>query len=286
MKDSGVGLFSIVCTGYFVLMQAINLSTLNAEANADSTKPADVKQVLVKPEVTPKVLAANIGTNTLAVDVSPQTIEESEVEIVARLQCWALGDINIYAEPNESGAVVGKIFYRDSVICSEFTEDWLSVEEGYIKVQDITFSEPIYRSVFIPKQNRDFKSYMDYRTITSWLQKDLQDIAETGTYGCRMVEDRYCVAVGTACDVIVGDYIDLVLENGTIIPAIVGDIKADIHTQDNNLVTAANGCCSEFIVDMDSMDSYVKRTGSVSNNCDEWKSPVVEIRVLGGGIFR
>ena len=289
MKNSRVGLLSVACTGYFVLMQAINLNTLSVsavEAEVDKKSLLVADSDSMKEAVTPmsSEMSEALTKASRKVSVAPR-MSEREVDFVVKMPCWALGDVQIYAEPCEDGAVVGKLVYQESILCTEYSDNWVEVEQGYIRVQDISFSEPMYRSVFIPS-HKDFKSYMDYRTIKTCLQKDLQDIAETNSDGFRVYEGRYCVAVGTACNAMVGDYIDLVLENGTIIPAIVGDIKADIHTEANNLITSANGCCSEFIIDMDVMSSRVKKTGSVSNAYESWQSAVVEIRVLGGGVFK
>ena len=127
--------------------------------------------------------------------------------------------------------------------------------------------------------HRDFKSYMGYKSITSYYQKDLQDVAHTGDYGIRMLDGRYCVAVGTACNAEIGDYGTLVLENGETIPIIIGDIKADSTTGGDNIISSENGCCSEFIVDLNSLDATAKRMGSISYCCDEWQSPVVQIKI-------
>ena len=110
-------------------------------------------------------------------------------------------------------------------------------------------------------------------------QYKLQQIAYTGTYGIRMYDGRYCIAVGTAITSDVGVYIDIILENGTVIPCIVGDIKADIHTSAENIFTLNSICCSEFIVDMNHLDPYVKLTGNVSKACTEWDSKVAKFKV-------
>ena len=134
------------------------------------------------------------------------------------------------------------------------------------------------------------KSYMSYTAITkeSSPQYKLQQISYTGNFGIRMCNDRYVIAVGNGVEASVGTVVDLVLENGTIIPCIVGDLKANKDTDAANLVSL-NGCCSEFIIDKSAIDSRYKRSGDVSDCINCWKSRVVkiivyEINVLKGGM--
>ena len=164
-------------------------------------------------------------------------------------------------------------------VVQEVVKQETSNVEEVIEVVELPYSV-----IEIPK-HEDFKSYMPYTALTLYSQKELQDIAYNGDYGIRMVDGRYCVAVGTACNAKVGDYIVLVLENGVEIDAIVGDIKDGKHTDSNNLITSVNDCCSEFIVNTDLVESSVLRSGSISNCCEEWKSPVVKILVYGYNYF-
>ena len=76
-----------------------------------------------------------------------------------------------------------------------------------------------------------------------------------------------------------GNYVDLILENGEVIPCVVSDIKANKDTDSYNIMTNTNGCVSEFIVDIDNLDSEAKSTGSISSCKIEWDSKVVAIRL-------
>ena len=142
-----------------------------------------------------------------------------------------------------------------------------------------------YETVEMPA-NSGFKSYMSYKTITkvNSLQYKLQQWAHTDPQGFRLLEGRYLVAVGSGTNSSVGQYIDVVLENGTHIPAIVGDMKADGDTDPTNMYTS-NGCCCEFIVDKDYLVASVKRSGNCSLAKPEWASPVVNINVLDRKVF-
>ena len=100
-----------------------------------------------------------------------------------------------------------------------------------------------------------------------------------------MVNGRYCIAVGSHFTTEIGQYIDLILANGTVIPCVLGDQKSDRHTDDANIVTLANGCASEFIVDVDSLDYMAKICGNISYCKDEWQPPVVQVKVYDKNVF-
>ena len=131
-----------------------------------------------------------------------------------------------------------------------------------------------------------FKSFMRYTAITKkgsnpW---KLQQWAHTDGEGFRIYEGRYLMALGTGTGAKVGDYVDIVLANGTHIPAIMGDTKSDKHTDASNIF-GVNGCCSEFIIDDNYLIQSVKTSGDCSNARAEWQSPVVAINVLERSVF-
>lgn len=125
---------------------------------------------------------------------------------------------------------------------------------------------------------RGFKSYEPYDLITAQsIQLCLQYQAVTDSNGFRLLDGRYLVAVGTFCNAPCGTYIDLILENGVLIPCIVGDIKADAHTDETHAYTRASMCASEFLVD-DTI-SPAAWPGDVSMVYEEWSGKVIYIRV-------
>lgn len=113
--------------------------------------------------------------------------------------------------------------------------------------------------------NNGFKAYMSYKAISSRnsSQYKLQQRAYTGNYGIRMVDDRYCIAVGSYYTTQIGTKIDVIMENGNVIKCILGDVKADKHTDATNRANP-NGCIVEFIVDMNSLDRTCRRMGDMS----------------------
>ena len=158
---------------------------------------------------------------------------------------------------------------------------------AYICSEYISDEQLDYIEYIVPITS-GFKSYMPYVTITSKSspQYKLQQIAYTGTYGIRQYDNRYCVAIGTGFNADVGTYFDLILANGTVIPCIVADIKADRHTDSNNMVTIANGCLTEFIVDSITLNRKAKRMGDISYCNKDWNSRVEKIRVYDKNVFR
>lgn len=141
-----------------------------------------------------------------------------------------------------------------------------------------------YKSIKI--KSHGFKCYTRYTAITrkSSLQYKLQkEYAYTGEYGIRQVNGRFCVAVGTGVTDKMGQYIDVVLENGTIIHCIVCDQKADQHTMADRITTAHNKCVCEFY--LDTVLPAIKECGDVSKACPEWQSPVCEFRVFDINVF-
>ena len=130
------------------------------------------------------------------------------------------------------------------------------------------------------------KSFMDFTKITlqSSPQYKLQQLAETNEDGLRTVNGRYCIAVGSRYTTLIGQYIDLILENGEIIPCILGDQKDDKHTDEENMI-ALDGSLSEFIVETDRLCANVKVTGDFSYLKKKWKSNVSEVIVYCKNLF-
>lgn len=106
-------------------------------------------------------------------------------------------------------------------------------------------------------------------------QAKLQSLCQTNEVGLRVYDGRFTIAVGTYFNTAIGQYFDLVLENGTVIQCIMGDLKADIHTDSRGLFTEASGCMTEFIVDR----TYLPNKNSATYCYEEWNSKVVNVIV-------
>lgn len=135
---------------------------------------------------------------------------------------------------------------------------------------------------------KDFKSYESWKSInveTSPHYRLQREYAYTGEDGIRMVNERYCIALGSYFTETIGQYVDVILQNGTVISCILGDQKSDSHTDDFHIAHRSDGSIVEFIVDLKSIDSLAKKMGSMSYAHSEWRSPVVKIIVYDYNFF-
>lgn len=98
--------------------------------------------------------------------------------------------------------------------------------------------------------HRVFKSYMRWTALSSSSPQGrlaAQAVKDPST-AIMMKDGRYLVALGNAYANYIGEHIDIVMESGQVIPAIVGDWKAVAHTDQWNSASLNNGSVIEFIV--------------------------------------
>lgn len=195
---------------------------------------------------------------------------------------WLTDTSNIRRQPSTDSEVVQVLPIGTEISYCAANDSW-----NYVKINDeidYVYSELVSSTEVIHSTEYDTPysermSFMGYQAITSITSRQykLQQIAYTGNYGIRQVNGRYCIAVGTAYTTQIGQYLDLVLDNGTVIPCILGDCKADEHTDSTNRITVHDGSLVEFIVDKSVLESNAKRMGNIHYACEEWKSRVVKI---------
>lgn len=204
---------------------------------------------------------------------------------------YLTSNINVRSEPSTDSEVLEVYPFNQKIQYQKYNDEWVEIQYksgiAYICSEYISDEQLDYIEYIAPITS-GFKSYMPYTSITSKSspQYKLQQSAYTGTYGIRQYGNRYCVAIGTAFNADVGTYFDLILENGAVIPCIVADIKANNHTDSNNMVTIANGCLTEFIVDSSALNRNAKRMGDISYCNKDWDSRVEKIRVYDKNVFR
>ena len=197
---------------------------------------------------------------------------------------WTISNLNIRKEPSLESEILEVYSFNTLVKYSKYNEEWAKIKynskTAYISLDYISNKKLNYKDYTVPKTS-GFKSYMPYTAITSKSspQYKLQQQCHTGLYGIRVKDGRYCVAIGTGFNADVGTYFDLILANDTVIPCIVADIKADKHTDSNNMVTKASGCLTEFVVDNGSLNKMAKKMGDISYCSDKWNSRVEKVRV-------
>ena len=196
-------------------------------------------------------------------------------------------DTYTHEATNESNSEEKKENKKESTIIKEtesIDENTESIKETIKQIETISVPETKpYITKYVPSNN-SFKSYMGYKAITSKSspQYKLQLQAYTGEYGIRMVnidgENRYCIALGSFYTTKIGTKIDVVMANGNILKCILGDMKANIHTDAQN-IRARDGSVVEFIIDSTSLHPMARRMGNVSYAAEKFSGEIKEIRV-------
>lgn len=251
-------------TSYMVMIAAISPET-------SMTKVAEAR-------VQPRLIEATPTPAPIIEEVEPE-IEEIYIS------GWTTAMVNVRENPSVKSDILDTYEFNKKIEYTDHNKKWVKIKYkdgfAYMCKDYISKKKNKFKDYSIPKTS-GFKSYMSYKAITSKSspQYKLQATrAYTGKYGIRQVDGRYCVAVGSHFGSEIGTIFDLILENGTVIPCILADQKADIHTDSQNIVTKHNGCVSEFIVDTDVLKHSAKIMGNVSYCNKNWNSPVKKIRV-------
>ena len=200
---------------------------------------------------------------------------------------WATANVNVRSLPTTESNVYEVLNFNDEIRYVDYDKEWVKIkykdDYAYVNKKYISNIATDYKTYQINDKN-NFKSFMSYKLFhTSSKQYALQQHSYTGNYGIRMINGRYTVAIGTRfiddLSDCIGTYFDVVLENGEVIPCVIGDVKANIHTDSSNTYTVHNGCFTEFIVDTKALNRNAKRDGNISSVKEEWNSPVDAIIV-------
>lgn len=142
----------------------------------------------------------------------------------------------------------------------------------------------------VPVGDTAFKSYMDYRCITSRRspQYKLQGECWTDENGLRRLGDDYVIAVGSYYADHIGDRLEITLENGDGFTAVVGDFKANCHTDSTHRYYPMSGGRKnviEFIVDTESLDRTARRMGDISY-IDGFGGDIADVEKIDGEVDR
>lgn len=224
------------------------------------------------------VLKSTIEENKAEEEIKKEEEIEEEVKYV---DVWTIEDAAIKKEPCEDSENIGTYYWNTKISVEYINDDWVNIKgsEYYISRKLLSETPVNFTDCDVP-YNNTIKSYMDYRRITlkSSKQYKLQSSkAYTDKNGIRMVNGRYCVALGSYYTTTIGQYVDIELENGSVIQGILADCKDDKHTDDTNRINP-NGSVVEFVVDTKSLYRKAKIMGDISY-INGWNSKVVNIRV-------
>ena len=197
---------------------------------------------------------------------------------------WLKANTNVRAYDGFSDDNILTVLPKYSQVeYSYFNDEWCVIKyDGTIAYvhSDLISDHEITSYTYYAPYNR-IKSYMPYTAITSRssAQWRLQQVAYTGFHGIRQVNGRYCIAVGSAYTSKIGQYIDLVLENGEVIHCILADQKADKDTNAENTITEHDGSLVEFIVESGKLSNTVRKMGDISYAQDNWNSMITQVIV-------
>ena len=203
---------------------------------------------------------------------------------------WTTENLNVREQPNTDSSILDTLPFNTHIKYYEYNDEWgeITYDDGqaYVSLDYIGDEECKFVMYNVPK-NKGFKSYMPYTAITDQSSKQykLQQIASTGVYGIRTVNSRFLCAIGTAFNADIGTYFDLILEDGFIIPCIVGDLKNPVHTDSTNVFTKANNCASEFLIDPKALHKTAKKTGDISDCSELWGECVRVIIVYDKNVW-
>lgn len=198
---------------------------------------------------------------------------------------YATTNVNIRKQPNIKSKKIGLLKSGQSIQrIKKLKNGWTKVnykgKVAYICSKYLSKNKVKYNDYPTPSNN-DFKAYMSYKCISSKNSKQykLQAQAVPKNYGIRMVEDRYCIAVGSYYTTKIGTKLDLIMKNGSIIKCILADCKANAHTDTKNMQTVHDGSIVEFIVDTSRLPIIVKRMGDISYCNNNFKGEIKNIRI-------
>lgn len=126
-------------------------------------------------------------------------------------------------------------------------------EVAYCMAQDVNVYENWRTNLGKGKSNSKTRTHMSYKKVTSHCSMQYKVLNGANAWsskytGLRMVEDRYCVAVGLKYGV-AGDKIDLVMEDGSVVKAIIGDIKSNRNTDETHMFQRDDGSIVELVTD-------------------------------------
>ena len=131
------------------------------------------------------------------------------------------------------------------------------------------------------------KPYREYTALAASNMSNtikLQQQCDTTKQGLRKYENRYIIALGSGYTHQIGQYVDLELANGTIIPCMVGDWILDKYSTDNHKA-GWYGETAKFLVDETRINPESKANNNMSYTFPEWDSEVVKVIIYCRNLF-
>lgn len=133
----------------------------------------------------------------------------------------------------------------------------------------------------VPSVNTSFKSYTYYTALSkSSIQWKLQEKAYSDKNGLRKIGNYYLAAMGSYYSTKIGDTFRITTDKGNTFDIILCDAKSDRHTDKQHMYTVSNNCMVEFYVDGKTLNSTVKRMGSVGA-LPKFSGRIIKVKYLG-----
>ena len=304
-KKFAVWLISVILLSISAILLIFSLFCKNFIGNGSEVPKNPVKSRVSEVDFADKRGISSVVENSLKNEdilaktknpeenVKEPPMEDEDEKI--QLEGWTTSSLNVRERPNTESDVLEILPFNTYIRYYKYNDEWAEIAYdcgyAYINLNYISDEECNFVMYDIPEYE-GFKSWMSYKAITnkSSQQYKLQQIASTDYAGVRVVNGRFCIAIGTAFNARIGTYVDLILEDGFVVPCIVADIKDPKHTDSSNIFTIVTKnketyCCSEFVVDVSELDKNAAKSGDISYADDNWDSPVVSIIVYDENIF-
>jgi hypothetical protein len=212
-----------------------------------------------------KLAATSLGLN-------PNKVYHKSVKFKVQLIAYVLTILVIMI-----AVIITLIINQDVLAKSDVTPDVVEVSDPQVIDYDTLpgtddEKQPPYETVPVCAPDSTFKSWMDYRKITStssWQWK-LQQHATTDESGFRKIDEYFMVAMAKQYGPLGTKYL-ITLSSGLSIPVIIGDIKG------NTTCSHPDTSILEFIIDIDMLLPIIKRSGNVNK---VFEGTIIEIRVV------
>ena len=174
------------------------------------------------------------------------------------------------------------------------TIEILLEQRNKIETQSENPQNITYVSMDVPYIDSSWKSYMDYRTITN-TASDQYKFIHNNAYSDKngfmrskadpeIGQDYYLVALGSFYGTKIGTKYRITTDKGNVFYAVLGDCKADRHTNSTHqYTTVGNYNIVEFLVDSRNLMHEVKYHGT-ANRYEPLSGKIIKIeRIELGG---
>lgn len=133
-----------------------------------------------------------------------------------------------------------------------------------------------YTSLGVPKMNSSWKTWMDYRKITNrtsnqykfvekWAWSDYDGFMRCdGESDLGITDNYYVIALGSYYGTTIGTKYRITTDTGNVFYGVLGECKADIHTNYTHQYATDNNDVVEFVVNDEMLHPLVKSAGNAN----------------------